>query len=412
MRTLILTITLFLSFCGYSQEIDLLILNQKYEQALDKISQKLATEPDGDTYFKQGILYSRLQNYARAARSFQSALGFTPNNPTILAELGEVLSKLGNYTQAASFFEQATVVSKENLVLKGKLGRVYINQKSYLKAFEVFDKIYKIDSTNVYWNKQFAFCAHIVGRVSLAIKLYNKVLEQNQHDVGSYINLASLYQKMNVNKQALELILKGLEYMPDNASLQLKLANLYYGTKAYDKAVSSFEKYLTNVDSTYLVLKNYGISLYFNRNEPKAIQLLEKCVEQVPDDPFVLFYLGLGHKKLAQHEIAEAYMNTAIEAATPYYLPEMYHHLGQIYGQQRKFAESIEALKKAYELDPTGHEVLFEIATTYEEYNNNKTLALNFYRMYLLEAKEKAKNATYALNRMDKIKEMLFMDGQ
>ena len=55
-------------------------------------------------------------------------------------------------------------------------------------------------------------------------------------------------------------------------------------------------------------------------------------------------------------------------------------------------------------------EVLFEIATTYEEFNFNKTMALNYYKSYLLEAGEGAMNADYALNRMNKIKEELFFE--
>jgi len=103
-------------------------------------------------------------------------------------------------------------------------------------------------------------------------------------------------------------------------------------------------------------------------------------------------------------------MNAAIEAATPAYLPEMYHHLGQIYGQQRKFQESIAALQKANQLDPTNAEVLFEIATTYEEFNSNKTLALNYYRIYLKEAGEKGRNINYALDRITKLKEEMFFE--
>ncbi len=103
-------------------------------------------------------------------------------------------------------------------------------------------------------------------------------------------------------------------------------------------------------------------------------------------------------------------MNAAIEAATPAYLPEMYHHLGQIYGQQRKFKESIAALQKANELDPENAEVLFEIATTYEEYNSNKTLALNYYRLYLKEAGESGNNVDYALTRITRIKEEMFFE--
>lgn len=103
-------------------------------------------------------------------------------------------------------------------------------------------------------------------------------------------------------------------------------------------------------------------------------------------------------------------MQWAIDASTPDYVSEMYHHLGQVCGQQRKFKKSIEALQKANELNPKKYEILFEIATTYEEYNSNKTLALNYYRIYLKEANESAKNVNYALERITKIKEDMFFE--
>ncbi|HOI49956.1 MAG TPA: hypothetical protein PK167_11675, partial [Prolixibacteraceae bacterium] len=62
--------------------------------------------------------------------------------------------------------------------------------------------------------------------------------------------------------------------------------------------------------------------------------------------------------------------------------------------------------------NPSNHEILFEIATTYEEYNSNKTLALNYYRVYLLEAKEDARNAPYALKRITRLKEELFFESE
>lgn len=62
-----------------------------------------------------------------------------------------------------------------------------------------------------------------------------------------------------------------------------------------------------------------------------------------------------------------------------------------------------------YKCNSLNYEVLFEIATSYEEFNFNKTLALNYYKSYLKEAGDKAKNADYALERMRKIKEELFI---
>ena len=128
------------------------------------------------------------------------------------------------------------------------------------------------------------------------------------------------------------------------------------------------------------------------------------------NDPIVDFYLGACYKKLKQFPESEGFLLLAIETATPFYLAEIYHHLGQVYGLERKYKESIDAYKKAMELDPMKVELLFQIATTYEEYNFNKTLALSYYKMYLKEAGDQAQNADYALDRIKKIKEDLFFE--
>jgi tetratricopeptide (TPR) repeat protein len=140
------------------------------------------------------------------------------------------------------------------------------------------------------------------------------------------------------------------------------------------------------------------------------MKILGNLFQANPNDPFVQFYMSLCYKKMAQYEDAEKYMQWAIDMSIPDFMPEMYHHLGQILGQQRKFEESIQALKKSNELDPSNVEVLFEIAMTYEEYNSNKTLALNYYRVYLKDAGERGKNINYALDRITKIKEDMFFE--
>jgi tetratricopeptide (TPR) repeat protein len=352
-----------------------------------------------------------MQKFQEAVSAFSLALEYEPENCDMLLELADALTTLGNYHEANPFYEKAVRLQPRNLTTNAKLGRNYIQLNKYRKAYAVFEKIFQLDSTNTFWNKQFAFCAHQTGKTAQAIDLYESVIETNPGDYSSYFNLARLYQQTEKFGQALGVIEKGIENFPGVAGFYEQKANQLFGNKQYGEAREVYEKYFTaGGDSIYKVLLNYGISLYFSGEENKAIEVLDICTSQVTNDPFALFYLSLSYKKLAQYEISEAYMNTAIESATPYYLPEMYHHLGQIYGQQRKFEESIIALKKANELDPENHEILFEIATTYEEFNSNKTIALNYYTIYLKEAGESARNINYALDRINKLKEDLFFE--
>jgi tetratricopeptide (TPR) repeat protein len=411
---MIYLVALFLAFqlSTFSQEkIDLLILNKKYEEALLQIDRQIQKHPEGPLYFKKGLVLNSMQKFHVAISAFSLALEYEPENCDILVELADALSTLGNYHDARLFYEKAAFLFPQNLTIMGKLGRNYIQMDKFQKAYTVFGEIFRNDSTNTYWNKQLAYCAYQTGKKEQAIYLYEKTINMNSRDYSSYFNLIRLYQQNEQFGKALEIIEKGIENFPEDASFYQQQANQFFGNKQYEMAKLAYENYFeAGGDSVYKVLLNYGISLYFSKDENKAIEMLDICASQVANDPFTLFYLSLSYKKLAQFEVSEAYMNAAIESATPAYLPEMYHHLGQIFGQQRKFEESVVALKKANELDPTNHEVLFEIATTYEEFNSNKTMALNYYNIYLKEAGESARNVNYALDRIQKIKEDLFFE--
>ena len=109
-------------------------------------------------------------------------------------------------------------------------------------------------------------------------------------------------------------------------------------------------------------------------------------------------------------------MNFAAKTAIPYYMSDIYNQLGILYGLKREFKKSIEALKDAYSLDSTKVEVLFKIATTYEEFQKDKTNALNFYNAYLKAQKDEnnpqIELKKYAIERKKVIKEYQLKYGK
>jgi len=411
-KQLIIFTLFFIPVFSFAQDkIDVLILNKNYKQALTELDKKITKLPNAALYFKQGMIYESLQDYQSAVHSFTQGLQIEPNNVDLLSETAECFSILGNNPDAISYYTRACELAPDNLSLAGKLGRVHINLKDYKKAYEVFTGIYQKDSTNVYWNKQLAYCSFRVFEREQARDLYIKVLEANPRDYGSYSNLIHCFDWRKEGDEILATIDTGLVQFPNDVELLYERAIYYFKTKDYKLAMENFEKYMeVDENPPYETIMNVGISTYFAGFDQKAMDIFNEMQRMNPNDGIVMYYQSLCFKKMNNFEDAEKYMQWAIDASIPEYIAEMYHHLGQIYGQQRKFKESVEALEKAYELNPGKHEILFEIATTYEEFNSNKTLAMNYYRIYLKEAGESAKNVNYALDRIEKLKEDLFFD--
>lgn len=407
----------FLSLCivipiivSAQNKIDLLILNKDYPAALSLIDKELNEKPDAAMYFRKSIVLKKQMLYPESLQQLDEALKLDSLNANYLVERADLCESLGDYDSAVKNYRDALQIQPNNLMTKFELGQTFIRITEYKNAVKCFEEIYAADSTNVIFNKYYALATYKAGLNKIATVIYEKYILQNPNDLSAYLNLASAYGEMKNDSAAFKTLIIAKRKFPNNKNLDLKFANSLFVRKNFQGAYHAYKDYLEKYDTTFPILMNYGICLYHTKHEQEAIDVLENCYSSFPNDPYVNFYLGVSHKKLANYDLASKYIDFAIWISLPEFLPEMYHHLGQVYGSMREFEKSIEALKKAYELDSRKVEVLFEIATTYEEFNFNKTMALNYYKTYLLEAGEAANNADYALTRMNKIKEELFFE--
>ncbi len=410
-RKIIISLFIIIPFISRAQDkIDLFILNKNYSGALKLINSRLEQHPDANLFFKKSQVLKKQMLFPEALQQLDKALKLDSLNVGYLVEQADLFESLGNYDPALKSYNKAILIQPDDLLIKYNMGQTQIRINDYKDAVKTFEDIHAVDSTNVMFNKFYALAAYKAKIYNKAAQLYEKYILQNPNDLGAYLNMAHAYGEMKNDTAAFKALMLAKKKFPHNKTVDLKFANSLFVAKNYKSACQSYKEYMEKYDTIFPVLENYGICLYHTKHEEKAIDVLEECYSAFPNDPYINFYLGVSHKKLANYDLAAKYIDFAIYISLPEFLPEMYHHLGQIYGSMREFEKSIEALKKAYELDNRKVEVLFEIATTYEEFDFNKTMALNYYKSYLLEAGEGALNAEYALSRLNKIKEELFFE--
>jgi predicted Zn-dependent protease len=417
LKRLIIIVVLLFPALLEAQDIDQLILDNKYDQALQAIDAELIRDKARPLlYLKKGIILQRQFDYSGAIKALEKGYRLDSFNINILNELAEANSSLGNFQLALPYYKALYSTDTTNLVNAMKLARAWFNQRSYREPFEILQSAYKRDSTKVFINKQLAFSASRSGHDSLAIVLYNKVIDMNPTDLNNYTNLANLYQKKENYLKVVETLENGLKVFPEETTLLLKLGDAHFSQRQYSKAINPYEVYLSKGDSSPDVLKNLGISYYYEKCPEEGAFLLEKYLTMKPDDPISALFIGLCYKDLKDFKESIDYLNFAAKIAIPYYLSDIYQQQGILYGLTRNFRKSIEAYKKAYTLDSAKCDLLFRIATTYEEFQKDKSLAINYYNAYLKAPKEDNKYhrelAEYALERKKKIKEYQLIYGK
>jgi len=397
-----------------AQNVDLSILNKNYSEALIQIDEILADttqspQVHAELFSKQSYIYKIRSEYPKAIRSLEQSIVKDSTNSRYLNEYADLQVDLGNWYKAIEYYLSAINLSPDDLTLKYKLARIYTNVENFAKAFDICSTIRMKDSTNIIFNKQYCYVAMKLGKANLAIRTFNDILEQNPDDYIAYVSLIPLYANKKDADNILRISKNGLGKFPNNSIILLREANALFSLNKFQEAKEPFEQYLSTNDSLTEVMKNYGITLFFCKDEEKAAAILDKCYQKMPNDPFINFYLGLAYRKVSDYTQSIGHLKMAIVSSQSPYLAEMYHQLGQVYGLNRDFEKSIEALKKVYQVNNEETEVLFEIATTYEEFKNDPAVILKAYSDYLTLAGDKAKNTEYALARMMKIKEGLFL---
>ena len=388
-KFLIVSILSLFPFFSQAQEINLLILNNEFDKALQIINTEL-TKNEGQPllYLKKGIIQQKLFDYSGAIISLERAYQLDSLNPNILSEIAEANSSLGNYRRALPYLKALYRADTTNTVSALKLVRVYFNLRNYIEPFKILNSCRQRDSTNLVINKQLALCAARTDHNDLSISLYQQVIKLNPTDLANYTNLASVYQNKDQNIKVTETLGKGLIFFPDEPVLLTRLGDFQFQLKEYALAIIPYEKYLAQGDSIPQIIKNLGICYYFERRYKEGINLLGRSLQINPDDPIVALYLGLCYESKGKLKQSIEYLNFASEIAVPTYLTDIYHHLGNVYKLNHEYTKSIRALKKAYELDSTKYTVLFEIATIYETLQNNKNQAIKYYDDYLKSDRE------------------------
>lgn len=375
---------------------------------LSQIDALLLTNPSGELYFQKSLILKERFDYTGSLVCLKKALEYDSIHSAYLTELADVFITLGNNQDALSIFQKVLRLNPESSIVKSKYGRLLMGMQDYKNSYQIFSDLKEKDSTNLFLLKQLALSSAFIGKNQEAKALFRKILTMNPRDFGSYLSLANLLQLDSAYTQVLQVFQKGLEQFPGNATLLLKEAQNYYLMNKYEKAAADYELYLQSNDTLVNIRKEYGVNLFLSKKEEKALKILEPALYLAPNDPIIAMYVGLCYKNLKDFENARVYLELAARLAVPGYQSGIFESLAQVHGMQRQFPQAIAMYKKAYELDETNHELLFEMATTCEEFDTDKSVAYQYYKQYLKRAGEKALNAAYATSRMNKIKEKLF----
>jgi serine/threonine-protein kinase len=257
--------------------------------------------------------------------------------------------RTGNIDKAIASFQLSLDVNPDYAPAYAGMAQAYLNKHGESPDPHWLDQALQYGEIAVEKDSYQGRCWAALGKAQLANGKYElaeqsleKALGLDPLDPVAHRGMADLRQQQNRIGEAFELYLRAVELEPDNWNAHNSLGVHYYRTGEYQKAEKAFLKSAELAPDSFLVHQNLT-GVYFRQGEyDRAAAQVQKALQIRPD-------------------------------------PTQYSNLGTLLFYQGRYQESMEAMKRAVELEPRDYLLWANLADAYRQVPGKKQEMMDAY---------------------------------
>lgn len=153
------------------------------------------------------------------------------------------------------------------------------------------------------------------GQPELAEEAYRKALAMDPYFLPAYANLAGLYNGLQRNRDAEEVLREGIQRLPQEGELHYSLGLLMAEEHRLDQAAQSLAKAAELMPDRARVRYNQGLALQQLGRRDQAEQALLAALERAPEDPEIVYALSVFYAQERRWEEAVPYAERLVALA-------------------------------------------------------------------------------------------------
>jgi len=357
--------------------------NDKAHEHLEKAVQLKPTSASARTNL--GNILVQLGKPQLAEPQFKKAVALEPNSYDANHNLGELYARAGKIPQAIPYLERAQRAKPTAYGNGYDLALAYLLANRLPDARQQIQALLKLKNTaelhNLLAEVEEKSGKFVAAANEFQVAAHMDPSESNIFDLGSELLLHRTLEP------AIEIFRQGTERFPNSPRLAIGLGMAYYSLGKYDDAVKSL---LRAADLNPSDPRAYPfLSRAFDSSPSQAeavITRFRRYTELQPNNALAIYYYAMSLWKGKRAEDPnldlsqiETLLKKAIELSPN--LAEAHQQLGNLYSDQRKYAESIPEYVKARELNPDLSDVHYRLAQSYVR-TGQKDLAQNELEIY------------------------------
>ncbi|AVR45916.1 hypothetical protein C7S20_11995 [Christiangramia fulva] len=221
-------------------------------------------------YLEKGKVLEKLKRYNEAIENYNITLELEDPSSFAYLRIGKCFEKLGCDDLALKNYKET--VKEDPLLDKGWIAITdfYLRKLNYQKALYYINKALNIDEDNVLYWKRYAKINNRLNFFEEAEYGYKKSLELGNYELETWIKRCDILTSLGEYDTAISCMLQALEFYPDTAEIEYRLAGLFFSANKGEKGYFHLKNAL-KIDAEYYIIIEELFPKIFSRKSVKQI---------------------------------------------------------------------------------------------------------------------------------------------
>ena len=272
-------------------KINNLFLSGKFDIVIEKSKKLIKKNPTQIPFYNfLALSYREKGEIFLAEKILQSALKISPNNESVLINLGATYRVLIEYDKSEKFIKKALSINQNNINAIVNYANLKRDTNNYNESIQLYEKAYKMNNKISAIIYNLARTYQTVGKFNLSQNYLEILLKKDQNNVLAHEMLSTIkkYKKKDPHQKQMISILKRNNLKEiDKATLMFAISKSYEDQKNYKNSFKFFKK--AN-DIKKKIKKNYSI-----KQEVELFKKIKNVFEKVNFTKYTQHY---NNKKL------------------------------------------------------------------------------------------------------------------
>jgi tetratricopeptide (TPR) repeat protein len=215
---------------------------RQFDDALHALDYAIVIDDKfSEAYFAIGHVYMNQREYQLSYENYKIAWNFNQSSTEITCHLAASLEKLGMYEAALTYYRKATQLDGLCADAWFGMGVCLMSKEKWYESIHFFRRAVKIDDEKADYWVALAESEYKTGNIISSIEAYKKasILEPLQAEV--WLNWSLIYYEQGDIDKAIDLIMEGLEDLPDHSEMLYRVVCYLIAAGQYKEAVKFLE---------------------------------------------------------------------------------------------------------------------------------------------------------------------------